>query len=178
MAEHDLIENFLTSFDFYTLFGTIVSSIFTGIMLPFLLQWVWKKKETSNIIKDMKSAIKHELERNLRELEKENHARTENTDGSTTTMSFNLETFVFDSAIHSGNFILFEEKLRAKLSEIYDMVKLANRQLDRVTKHNFSVYHTDIEKINWTSIRDLQEKNLQEKHDDIKKKIKEVIKLL
>lgn len=178
MVEHDLIEKFLTSFDFHTLFVTIFGSIVTGIMLPFFVQWGWKKKETSNTIKGMKSAIKHELERNLKELEKKVPSRIENADGSKTIILFNLETSVFNSAIHSGNFILFEEKLRAKLSEIFDMAESANRQLDLIIKHNFSVYHTEIEKINWTRIRDFQEKNLEEKHDDLKKEIKKVIEMI
>ena len=178
MVEHTIIEVGLEVSQYFALFSSITGSIFAGVTSSFIFQWIWKKQEKANTIKDIKKSLKTEIDTNLKGLKEEDLTSNIHEDGTHDTTLFYLETSVYDSTIQSGNFVLLNNELKSDISEIYTLGYLANRQSDYIGKFMFEIYDTHIQKENWNAIEKYQYENLEEKHQNIIKKFEDILKLL
>lgn len=159
----------------------IAGSIIAGMTGSFLIQKVINHFSTNGIRDNVKKVIKDELEVNLDNLNSEDISeRRGDVDGIGTTDSTHviLETWSFESAVKSGNYILLNKELRKEISDVYALMEIANRQSDQITKLTFVIKTTELEVENYKNIIKVQKDNFGEKHKKLIPKIESLIKQL
>jgi len=137
----------------------------------------YKKGVRNNV----KNVIREELEVNLKSLKNENTSQSKGNIGGIKIVEAThsiMETWSFESAVKSGNYILLNKILRKEISEIYALMELANRQSKDIFKMTFVIITTEIELANHKEIMKIQNENFIIKHKELIPKIESLIKKL
>ena len=121
--------------------------------------------------------IREELEVNLASLKKEDLSQL-NEENSTATIYSVMETWSFESAVKSGNYILLNKDLRKEISDVYVLMELANKQSDNITDLTFVIKTTQLEVENYNRIVKIQKEDFATKHRELIPKIEALIKNL
>ena len=164
----------LTAADLILLGLSIAGSVFAGVLTPILIRRKMNQADTNEIIANVKQAIKDELTHNQKHLKKEDTTSTKEGIETKTTI-WHIETYAFESAVKSGNFILLNSELRKLISEVYALAHIVNRQGDLISKLTFTIKTTDLEVANYNRIFEIQKNAFVEKHSEIVKKIDALI---
>lgn len=175
MTEHEIIRVGLAFDDYFLLGLSIAGSIFAGIISSFLVSRKIKNDDTKNIIKNMKNAIKQEIQENIDGLKDEDMTTSMDNDGFYKSEIKYLSMASFDSSVKSGNFILLDRELRELISDLYLFIHLGNFHADQLIHSQFIISYDDekFEKIILTQL-----KALKEIHEKITTKSNSLLKKL
>jgi hypothetical protein len=139
------------------------------------IQRKMKKDDIEEIIKNMKNAIKLELEKNLTGIEKGHTSflTSEGKKGSTDVIYF--ETPAYESSVKSGNFILLSEIIRQGISEIYGIINNTNYLTEKLVDSQF-ILRSEETQTQFSETRKSKLDNLSNMQKEIKDKTEEILK--
>lgn len=149
--------------------GLMLTAIVMGGIVTIVIHNSTKAKDKQSIIKNMKNAIKIELEINLEGIVKINKSGI--MDKDKTRHAYVCDSFAFESSVKSGNFILLDDKLRVDLTFLYGQMDYINRKKKNIDSMDFGMGSLG----QFQSSKDFHIKELEEKYTKIIPKLTCVI---